>query len=185
MRYLCGYRNVINKAIKLNQEGVDTPLAIETSGHAAFRENDFLDDGAYVIAKILMLLPQLKAENRQLSDLISDLQQPVETQEIRFKINLADYRPYGEQVITDLGEFVAATADFDTDTDNEEGIRVNLTGDYGEGWFLLRMSLHEPLLVLQVENDVLGKNHLVFQRLATFFKRYQPLDKSALEKLLQ
>lgn len=185
VRYLCGYRNVINKAIQLNQAGIDTPLAIETSGHAAFRENDFLDDGAYVIAKILMLLPQLKADNRQLSNLIADLQQPVETQEIRFKINLADYRPYGEQVIQDLEAFITATADFDTDTDNEEGIRVNLTGDYGQGWFLLRMSLHEPLLVLQVENDVLGKNHLVFETLATFFNQFQPLDKSALAKMLK
>lgn len=113
------------------------------------------------------------------------MQQPVETQEIRFKINLADYRPYGEQVIQDLEAFVTATADFDTDTDNEEGIRVNLTGDYGQGWFLLRMSLHEPLLVLQVENDVLGKNHLVFETLATFFNQFQPLDKSALAKMLK
>ena len=185
VRYLCGYRNVINKAIQLNQAGIDTPLAIETSGHAAFRENDFLDDGAYVIAKILMLLPQLKADNRQLSDLISDLQQPLETQEVRFKIKLADYRPYGEQVIADLGAFVTATADFDTDTDNEEGLRVNLTGDYGQGWFLLRMSLHEPLLVLQVENDVLGKNQQLFEKLATFFDHYQPLDKSALASLLK
>lgn len=185
VRYLCGYRNVINKAIQLNQAGIDTPLAIETSGHAAFRENDFLDDGAYVIGKILMLLPQLKADNRQLSDLISDLQQPLETQEVRFKIKLADYRPYGEQVIADLGAFVTATADFDTDTDNEEGLRVNLTGDYGQGWFLLRMSLHEPLLVLQVENDVLGKNQLLFEKLATFFDHYQPLDKSALASLLK
>ncbi len=185
VRYLCGYRNVINKAIQLNQAGIDTPLAIETSGHAAFRENDFLDDGAYVIAKILMLLPQLKADNRQLSDLISDLQQPLETQEVRFKIKLADYRPYGEQVIADLGAFVTAKADFDTDTDNEEGLRVNLTGDYGQGWFLLRMSLHEPLLVLQVENDVLGKNQQLFEKLATFFDHYQPLDKSALASLLK
>ena len=185
VRYLCGYRNVINKAIQLNQAGIDTPLAIETSGHAAFRENDFLDDGAYVIAKILMLLPQLKADNRQLSDLISNLQQPLETQEVRFKIKLADYRPYGEQVIADLGAFVTATADFDTDTDNEEGLRVNLTGDYGQGWFLLRMSLHEPLLVLQVENDVLGKNQQLFEKLATFFDHYQPLDKSALASLLK
>src|SRR5699024_7762269 len=48
-RYLSGYRNVINKAIELNKEGISTPLAIETSGHAAFRENYFLDDGAYVV----------------------------------------------------------------------------------------------------------------------------------------
>ncbi|MCL2370930.1 MAG: phosphomannomutase/phosphoglucomutase, partial [Firmicutes bacterium] len=45
-RYKRGYKNVINEAIRLNQIGQDAPLAIETSGHAAFRENYFLDDGA-------------------------------------------------------------------------------------------------------------------------------------------
>ena len=38
-----GYKNVINEALRLNGEGVNCPLAIETSGHAAMRENYFLD----------------------------------------------------------------------------------------------------------------------------------------------
>ncbi|MEG0679709.1 MAG: phosphomannomutase/phosphoglucomutase, partial [Carnobacterium sp.] len=42
-RYLTGYRNVINQALKLNEEGIQTSLAIETSGHAALKENYFLD----------------------------------------------------------------------------------------------------------------------------------------------
>ena len=53
-RFKRGYKNVINEAIRLNREGVDCPLAIETSGHAAFRENGFLDDGAYLVTKILI-----------------------------------------------------------------------------------------------------------------------------------
>ena len=46
-RYRRGYKNVINKAIELCRDGINCPLAIETSGHAALRENYFLDDGAY------------------------------------------------------------------------------------------------------------------------------------------
>ncbi|MCH5287806.1 MAG: phosphomannomutase/phosphoglucomutase, partial [Christensenellaceae bacterium] len=47
-RYKRGYRNVIDEAIRLNSEGVSCPLAIETSGHAALKENHFLDDGMYL-----------------------------------------------------------------------------------------------------------------------------------------
>ena len=43
-RYKRGHRNVIDEAVRLNREGIDCPLAMETSGHAAFRENFFLDD---------------------------------------------------------------------------------------------------------------------------------------------
>lgn len=87
VRYISGYRNVINKAIELNEAGLDTQLAIETSGHAAFKENFFLDDGAYVIAKLLMMLPQLQQQGTTLDELIAALQQPAETQELRFATN--------------------------------------------------------------------------------------------------
>ena len=38
LRYMRGYKNVINKALELTAQGVDCPLAIETSGHAALKE---------------------------------------------------------------------------------------------------------------------------------------------------
>ena len=185
VRYLCGYRNVINKAIELNEAGVETPLAIETSGHAAFKENYFLDDGAYVIAKILMLLPKLKKEGKSLSDLIASLKQPAEAQEVRFKISGESYREYGENVILSLHDFVKETEGFTVDPENDEGIRVNTTGEYGDGWFLLRMSLHEPLLVLQVENDVSGKNKLVFTKLAEFFTKQSALNTEKLTEVIK
>lgn len=183
-RYISGYRNVINQAIKLNQEGIQTELAIETSGHAAFKENYFLDDGAYVIAKILMLLPKLAASGQTLGELISHLKQPAEAQEVRFKIAGENYRGYGEQVIKEMATFIEDTSGLTLDPENEEGIRGDVRGDYGSGWFLLRMSLHEPLLVLQVENDQLGKNQHVFETLSHFFEGYDGLDRSALETIL-
>lgn len=184
VRYLCGYRNVINKAVELNEAGIDTQLAIETSGHAAFKENYFLDDGAYVIAKILMLLPKLQEENQSLTDLITQLKQPAETQEIRFKIEGKDYRDRGEQVIIDFKEWIEVQPGMSVDLDNEEGVRVNVEQQYGAGWFLLRMSLHEPLLVLQIENDVEGMNRKVLTTLKDFFADRAFLDNHALDRYL-
>ncbi|MGO2101209.1 phosphomannomutase/phosphoglucomutase [Vagococcus salmoninarum] len=183
-RYISGYRNVINQGIKLNQEGTQVELAIETSGHAAFKENYFLDDGAYVIAKILMLLPKLQKQQKTITDLMADLAQPAEAQEVRFKITTANYQETGRQVIHELEKFVQETPGFEIDPENQEGLRVTVSEDYGSGWFLLRMSLHEPLLVLQVENDVLTKNHAVFKKLATFFQHYETLNQTALAEII-
>lgn len=182
VRYISGYRNVINKAIDLNSEGVETHLAIETSGHAAFKENYFLDDGAYVVAKIFMLLPKLTEEGRSLSDLIENLNQPSEVQEVRFKLEDDDYRKLGERVILDIDN--ADVAGFKIDTANHEGVRFNTSGKYGSGWFLLRMSLHEPLLVLQVENDEPGKVKLVLEDLKPFFDQYPNVNKEKLNEVL-
>lgn len=43
--YRVGYRNVIDKGVHLNQDGIETHLMMETSGHGALKENHFLDDG--------------------------------------------------------------------------------------------------------------------------------------------
>lgn len=181
IRYISGYRNVINRAIAANQAGVDCQLAIETSGHAAFKENYFLDDGTYVAAKILMLLPQLQKDGKSLDDLIAQLKQPLETQEVRFKLEVEDYRALGEQVIADLQ--ATSIAGFIFNPENEEGVRFDVTAPYGDGWFLLRMSLHEPLLVLQIENDQAGYMPSILKRLSEFLDGYPAVNQTKLKEL--
>ncbi len=101
-RYRRGYKNVIDKALELNAAGVNCPLAIETSGHAAMRENYFLDDGAYLCTKIIIKAAQLRQAGKDLSDLTADLQEPLESREIRFQITEKDFRSCGERIIRDL-----------------------------------------------------------------------------------
>ena len=156
-RYISGYRNVINKAIELNDEGIDCQLAIETSSHAAFKENYFLDDGAYVIAKVLMLLPKLQKENRELTDLMAELAQPEETLELRYPISGEEYQATGQKMIDRFKVELAQQTGFTVNPENQEGIRFSVDAPFGTGWMLLRLSLHEPLLVMQVENDQAGQ----------------------------
>ena len=47
------------------------------------------------------------------------------------------------------------------------------------------MSLHEPLLVLQVENDEVGKNQLVLEKLSSFFSQYDFLNTDKLTNKLK
>ena len=101
-RFKRGYKNVINEAIRLNQEGINCPLAIETSGHAALRENYFLDDGAYLVTKIIIKMAQLKKEGKTLESLLAPLQEPKESVEVRMPILTEDFRACGEQVISGL-----------------------------------------------------------------------------------
>jgi|GEM_PF-4963953 len=48
------------------------------------------------------------------------------------------------------------------------------------GWFLLRLSLHEPMLPLNVESDVRGGVQIILGRLKPFLKTYDKLDQSCL-----
>ena len=155
-RYKRGYKNVINKAIELNGQGVDCPLAIETSGHAALRENYFLDDGAYLMTKIVILAANLRKEGKTLTSLLAALRRPAEEKEKRYTITLADFRPYGEKIIAELEQYCQQFDYLTPADDNREGFRVSFDKAHGDGWLLLRLSVHDPVLPLNIESNSQG-----------------------------
>lgn len=178
-RFRRGYKNVINEAIRLNNEGINCPLAIETSGHAALRENYFLDDGAYLITKIIILLASLRKEGKKIGDIISSLRQPEEEREMRFKILADDFRSYGEDVINSLEEYAKSRDGWKIADDNREGIRISLDKDHGDGWMLLRLSVHDPILPFNAESDSEGGVEKIISEFYDFIKTFEKLDLSA------
>ncbi len=157
-RYKRGYRNVIDEAVRLNAEGIECPLAIETSGHAALKENHFLDDGMYLVTLLIIRAMKLKKEGKTLGSLIHSLQEPVESEEIRLSITADNFREKGEEAIGRILDHAEKTAAWHLAPDNREGVRIsfNLDGREDAGWFLLRLSVHDPVLPLNCESDVSG-----------------------------
>ncbi|MEO1180143.1 MAG: phosphomannomutase/phosphoglucomutase [Cyanobacteria bacterium J06636_28] len=178
-RFKRGYKNVITEAVRLNQTGEDSWLAIETSGHGAMRENYFLDDGAYLVSKLLIELAKAHQTGRVLTDLIAALKEPQESQEIRIKIGVDDFKTYGESVIEQLKAFVKSQAGWSLVPNNYEGIRVACLSPEEDGWFLLRLSLHDPVLPLNIESNITGGVTQITQRLLEFFHRIESLDLAA------
>ncbi len=179
-RFKRGYRNVINESIRLNGLGQDSQLAIETSGHGALKENYFLDDGAYLVTKLLIELARGKKEGYTLESLIESLEEPAESLEFRMNILLEDFKPYGQQVIGELTDYARAQPGWSLAPSNFEGVRVNLDDSHGSGWFLLRLSLHDPLLPLNIESNIAGGAKIIAGELAAFIARFDKLDSAAL-----
>lgn len=179
-RFKRGYRNVINESIRLNNEGKDSQLAIETSGHGAFKENYFLDDGAYIVTKLLIELANGKKNGYTLASLIDSLKEPKESVEFRMNILVEDFKSYGQKVIDDLSAYAKLQDGWSVEKENYEGVRVNLDKDNGNGWFLLRLSLHDPLLPLNIESDDVGGSKIIAKELAKFISKYDKLDAKSL-----
>ncbi len=179
-RFKRGYRNVINESIRLNNNGQDSQLAIETSGHGALKENYFLDDGAYLVTKLLIELARGKKNSYTLESLIDTLEEPAESVEFRMNILLDDFKPYGQNVIDKLNAYAATKSGWSLAPSNYEGVRVNLDEAHGNGWFLLRLSLHDPLLPLNIESNEVGGAKKIAAELADFISGYDKLDAKAL-----
>ena len=178
-RFKRGYKNVINESIRLDRSGQESWVAIETSGHAAMKENHFLDDGAYLVSKLLIELAKSKMAARSLTDLIANLQEPVESQELRIKITTADFQAYGNKVIEQMHAFALSQTDWKIVPNNYEGVRVACTSEREDGWYLLRLSLHDPVIPVNIESNVSGGVDRIKQRLLPFLKTQESLDISA------
>lgn len=184
-RFKRGYRNVINEGMRLNAEGIDCPLAIETSGHAALRENYFLDDGAYLVTRLLIKMAKLREEGKDLEDLVSGLRVPVEEAEIRMGFRTADFKTYGAKVLEELEKACRITEGFRVAEDNREGVRVNLGAGKGNGWFLLRMSLHDPIMPLNIESEEKGGTRVIARELFELLKGYEGLNLDNLKNYIE
>ena len=167
-RYKRGYKNVIDKAVELCNQGINCPLAIETSGHAALRENYFLDDGAYLVTKIIIEL----AKGTKIDEVLKPLEMPAEAEEYRFNIKCKDFRSYGETVISELESFVTKNTNYVIAPDNREGIRVSTEN----GWFLLRLSVHDPVMPLNLESNVKGGIKKDIAVIKQFFENFEYLE---------
>lgn len=182
LRYMRGYRNVIDKCIELNDCGVYSPLAIETSGHAAFKENFYLDDGAYLITRLLCAL----AKGGNLGELISSLPEPLEADEVRitFDKSCAEFKKEGAQVIENLKKAVGGREGLALAPYNYEGVRINFKKGYGDGWTLVRMSVHDPVMPINFESVTSGGNKLMAETLMEYLKDYTFLNIDNLKKFI-
>ena len=153
-----------------------SPLAIETSGHGALSENYYLDDGAYLAVKLLIAAARARREGKQLSTLIEKLRRPAESREFRLKlVDVEDFKAYGAKVLEEF-ERRAIERGLETATPNHEGVRLNFDG----GRALLRMSLHDPQMPLNVESDEAGGVDRIAETLRALLDGFEHLDCSML-----
>ncbi len=177
--YMRGYKNVINKQKELNASGVVAPLAMETSGHGALKDNYFLDDGAFLAVKLVIALAKAAKEGKKLDSLIEKLPPLVEEAEYRFKISGEDFKEYGNSVLAEFKKR-AEKAGYKM-PHSYEGVRLSFTGEDVQGWILLRMSLHDPVMPLNIEGGRKGdlvKLAKIAYELTNGFDR---LDRSSME----
>ena len=181
LRFKRGYKNVIDKGIELNRQGQECELAIETSGHGAFRENYFSDDGAYLSVKIISRLAVMRREGRDISELIAGLAHPAQAEEIRFDItddadDPRDFKEYGSWVLDELHAFAARQEGMQIVEPNYEGIRIAFDDEQVKGWLLLRKSLHDPVMPMNVESKEQGGVQIILSRMKPFFDKCSRLQ---------
>ncbi|GLT99804.1 hypothetical protein SLE2022_172190 [Rubroshorea leprosula] len=182
--YRVGYRNVIDKGVQLNKDGIETHLMMETSGHGALKENHFLDDGAYMVVKIIieMIKMKLAGSDEGIGSLIKDLEEPLESIELRmniisepkyaktrgreaieaFRLCIEEGRLEGWELDT-CGDCWVSDGCLVDSNDNPAAIDAHMyrakvsDKENGEhGWVHVRQSIHNPDIAVNMQSSVAG-----------------------------
>ena len=85
----------------------------------------------------------------------------------------------GEAATKAAGQIAGDAVDVKVVKPSYEGVRVSFSGAVN-GWFLLRMSLHDPILPLNIESSEVGGVEKIAATLRTFFAEVEGVDSSAL-----
>jgi len=78
-----------------------------------------------------------------------------------------------------LNGYVASVKGWEIETPNYEGVRIICDGN---SWFLLRLSLHEPLLCLNIETAEKGKIEEIQGQIYEFLKDFDKVDITPIKK---
>jgi len=132
--------NTGHSVIKAKMAEVGSPLAGEMSGHIFFADHWYgFDDALYAALRLLAVIGH---EGKSAAELRRALPACVNTPEIRF--DCADDRKFA--VVEEVRERLSAT---NADVIDIDGVRVNSA----DGWWLLRASNTQPVLVARCESD--------------------------------
>lgn len=178
LRYMRGYKNVIDKCRELNENGTVSPLAMETSGHGALKDNYYLDDGAFLAVKLIVALAQAAKEHKNIESLIAELPEAGAETEFRLKIKAENFREYGKSI---LESFRARAEQKGYDLPQSfEGVRISFHGKHAEGWLLLRLSLHDPVMPLNIEGKTPEDRDAIVLAAKELLEGFSQLDTSCL-----
>ena len=158
-RFKRGYKNVIDE----------------------LRENYFLDDGAYLVTRIIIEAVRMKKAGKSLLSLISDLHTAKESLEVRLSFSTTDWKNLGAFVIESLKKL--KNPELIVAPDNYEGVRVSVPSL--KGWFLVRMSVHDPIMPINIESDLTGGAVKIAELLYSFLSAFEGLNCANLEKAIR
>ena len=126
--------------IKSKMKETGSPLAGEMSGHVFFADDYYgFDDALYAGVRLMTAAARL---GRSVTELRGAMPQMINTPEMRFQVD--ESRKFA--AITEVENRLAGT---DADVDGTDGVRVTTA----DGWWLLRASNTQDVLVARAESD--------------------------------
>ena len=127
----------------------------------------------------------LKRTGGDLGDLIRDLEEPAEEKEIRLKITAPDFKAYGAEMIALVNACAAKAEGVTVVDDSYEGTKIIFPAPETDGFFIFRLSVHDPIIPINFESAKSGGVLNMAKTLHAWLSSAAGLDLSPLTQFLK
>ena len=119
--------------------------------------------------------------------LLEGLQEPVESLELRLNIRADEPREAAQEMIELILSHTLDDPSWRLARDNREGVRIvfDFGGEVESAWFQLRLSVHDPVMALNLESDVPGGVQWMLEKLAKLLGDDLEVDLGPLRAVLK
>lgn len=96
----------------------------------------------------------MKKAKAGLEDVLQSLKEPLESAEYRFSVGREDFSDYAQRILEDMQQWAQEDRDkigISLVKPNYEGVRIRFDSPGLAGWCLMRKSLHDPKMPLNIE----------------------------------
>lgn len=171
--YKSEFAEAVDKAKELKEAGENAFLAAGTSGHVAYSDNYFLDDGMFLAVQIIINAAIMKSQGKDIYSLTDSLTTPAETWELVFDMDTEDPDMLASQILEDMEVWAEETEGLELEQHGFDGVRVGFELDDKKGWFLLRKALHEAAMPLVIESSEKGGIRKAIPMIGQFLRKYE------------
>lgn len=110
------------------------------------------------------------------------MEEPAEEKEVRLAITAPDFKAYGEEMIARVESQAAVCADVKIADDSREGTKIIFQSPDTDGFFIFRLSVHDPIIPINFESAVSGGNRKMAKTLLGWLSGADGLNLSPLQQ---
>ena len=122
--------------------------------------------------KFQKILIQMSKNDKNISNLIDKFEDPKDSIEFRPLITLNNFSFYADEILLKFKKYVEEHNSWNLTENNYEGVHAY----FKNGWILMRKSLHDPMIPINIESDIVDGTKKIKLEVVNFLSQFENIQ---------
>ena len=114
----------------------------------------------------------MSKNDKNISNLIDKFEDPKDSIEFRPLITLNNFSFYADEILLKFKKYVEEHNSWNLTENNYEGVHAY----FKNGWILMRKSLHDPMIPINIESDIVDGTKKIKLEVVNFLSQFENIQ---------